>query len=122
MFEVQRDEQGHYYVLLTEAQLAQLSRTPVGEALFGCQVLRSDYIGGAVGRDQPFLAEGVGEHVLVFQYKARLFGCQSVVRPDELPWDAGFEQMTHRIYDLNLSPKSPSLLLQGYAIKTVSGQ
>ncbi|MBP6344895.1 hypothetical protein AB8Q18_09905 [Neisseriaceae bacterium CLB008] len=120
MFEVALDEQGNHYINMTEAQLAQLSRTAVGETLFGCQVLRSDYIGGAVGIDQPFLANGVGEHVLVFQYKARLFGCQSVVRPDELPWDTGFGHMVHPIYDLNLSPKSPSLLLQGYAIKSPS--
>lgn len=116
MFEVQQDEQG-YYLTMTEAQLAQLSRTTLGETALGCQVLRSDYIGGPVGEGQPFLAMGVGEHILVFQYKARLFGCKSVVRPDELPWDTGFEQMVHQIYDLDLSPKSPSLLLQGYEIK-----
>ncbi|MBP6863347.1 MAG: hypothetical protein KBC57_13450 [Neisseriaceae bacterium] len=117
MFEVQQDGQGNHYVTMTEAQLAQLSRTPLGDTLFDCQVLRSDYIGGAVGTDEPFLATGVGEHVLVFQYKARLFGCKSVVRPDELPWATGFGHLSHPVYDLNLSPKTPSLLLQGYEIK-----
>lgn len=116
MFEVKQDERGHY-VTLSEGQLAQLSRTPVGEALFDCKVLRSDYIAGAVGTGQPFLAEGVGQHVLVFQYKARLFGCQSVVRPDELPWDTGFNQMAHQVYDLDRTTPSLSFLPQGYAIK-----
>ena len=116
MFEVKQDERGHY-VTLNEGQLAQLSRTPVGEALFDCKVLRSDYVGGAVGTGQPFLAEGVGQHVLVFQYKARLFGCLSVVRPDELPWDAGFAQMAHQVYDLDRTRSPSSLLPHEYAIK-----
>lgn len=103
MMHVIADQSWDHALDLTEGQLAQLCRLPIGESLFECLVVDSHYgLEAEIG--QPFLADGLGHHQLIIQYEGVYYGKRVMVKQGAFPWDRGQDDALQRLYGLSLTP------------------